>query len=89
MRAVEEGLPVARAANTGISAVFDAHGHELARLGWNRQGVLAVSLGGALPVTVFGRWGRWIPILLAMMTLLPALGKWLPGIGRRMAIRRP
>ena len=88
MRAVEEGLPVARAANTGISAAFDAHGHELARLGWNRQGVLAVSLGGALPVTLFGRWGRWSPILLAMMTLLPALGYWLPEIGRRVAIRR-
>ncbi|WP_342630240.1 apolipoprotein N-acyltransferase [Nguyenibacter vanlangensis] len=73
MRAVEEGLPIARAANTGITAAFDAHGHELGRLGWNRQGFLVVSIGGALPVTPFGRWGRWIPVILALGVLLPAL----------------
>lgn len=87
MRAVEEGLPVARAANTGISAAFDAHGHELARLGWNRQGALVVSLSAPLPETFFGHWGRWVPILLATATLLPALGAWVPGIGRRPVMR--
>ena len=32
MRAVEEGLPLLRAANTGITAAFDARGHELAQI---------------------------------------------------------
>ncbi|MFS3134199.1 apolipoprotein N-acyltransferase [Gluconacetobacter sacchari] len=88
MRAVEEGLPVARAANTGISAVFDAHGHEVARLGWNRQGVLVVSLGAPLSGTLFGHWGRWIPILLALATVLPTLGSWMRRAGRRAVARR-
>lgn len=66
MRAVEEGLPVARAANTGISAVYDGRGHELARLGWGLQGVLVHAVPDALPCTVFGRFGRWIPLVLVL-----------------------
>ncbi len=65
MRAVEEGLPLARAANTGISAMFDAHGRELAELGLGRQGTLVTKLPGDLPPTIFARFGLAIPALLA------------------------
>ncbi len=68
MRAVEQGLPLLRAANTGISAAFDARGHELARLGMNRTGVLIVSLPAALPATPFSRFGLLIPGTLAAIS---------------------
>jgi apolipoprotein N-acyltransferase len=73
MRAVEEGLPLMRAANTGITAGFDAHGHELGRLGMGEQGVLLVQLPGKLPPTPFARFGLWIPLALALLSLLAGL----------------
>src|ERR1700761_6633121 len=65
LRAVEEGLPLMRAANTGISAVFDAYGREVARLRIDRTGTLLAALPGHLPPTPFARFGLWIPGLLA------------------------
>ena len=73
MRAVEEGLPLIRAANTGISAVFDARGHEVARLGLERAGVVLAPVGGALPPTPFARFGLAIPLTLAAASLLAGL----------------
>ena len=40
LRAVEEGLPLVRAANTGISAVVDPYGRVLASLPARHEGVL-------------------------------------------------
>ncbi|HEY1933879.1 MAG TPA: apolipoprotein N-acyltransferase [Acetobacteraceae bacterium] len=61
MRAVEEGLPLMRAANTGISAAFDAKGRELTHLGIGRMGFLVVSLPAPVPRTLFARFGLLIP----------------------------
>ncbi|HEX4173494.1 MAG TPA: apolipoprotein N-acyltransferase [Acetobacteraceae bacterium] len=69
MRAVEEGLPLLRAANTGISAAFDAHGHELGRIGMQTSGSLSVRLPGALPPTPYARFGLWAPAMAGFVAL--------------------
>ncbi len=48
IRAVEEGIPLIRAANTGISAVFDAYGRNIAQLDLGQQAVLDSRLPQAL-----------------------------------------
>jgi len=56
-RAVEEGLPLARAANNGISALFDPYGRVLGRLDLDAVGVLDEKLPDALPPTLYSRLG--------------------------------
>jgi apolipoprotein N-acyltransferase len=65
LRAVEEGLPVVRAANTGISAVIDPSGRIVTRLELGIEGVLDASLPAALPPTLYARL-RDIPIAVLM-----------------------
>ena len=71
-RAVEEGLPLVRAANTGISAVIDPYGRPLAMLGLGVEGILDSGLPRALPApTLYARWGNAIPAgLLGVVVLL-------------------
>jgi len=69
MRAVEEGLPLLRAANTGISAAFDARGHELTQLSMRRTGTRVVALPAPLPTTTYARFGLALPGLAASVAL--------------------
>jgi apolipoprotein N-acyltransferase len=72
-RAVEEGMPLMRAANTGISAAFDARGHELDRLGMAQTGVLAVRLSGELPQPLYARVGLLLPGSVALISVFVGL----------------
>jgi apolipoprotein N-acyltransferase len=69
-RAVEEGLPLVRAANTGISAVVDGWGRIVRRSRLGETAVLDLELPVALSPTPYARWGNFPVALL----LLAALG---------------
>ncbi len=69
LRAIEQGLPVVRAANTGISAVIDPMGRIVARLGLGVEGVLDSSLPAAIAPTIYARSGD-IPIAMIVAAAL-------------------
>lgn len=69
LRAVEEGLPMVRAANTGISAVFDPLGRYLARLPLGQEGVLQAALPRALGRTPYAIMGDWILAIILIISL--------------------
>jgi apolipoprotein N-acyltransferase len=66
LRSIEEGLPLVRAANTGISAVVDAYGRIVNKLPVAVDGVLDAKLPASIQPTFFAKFGS-----------LPALGIFL------------
>ncbi|HXE03813.1 MAG TPA: apolipoprotein N-acyltransferase [Methyloceanibacter sp.] len=70
LRAVEQGLPVVRAANTGISAIIDPYGRVLGELGLKQEGVVDGLLPEALPITKFVMWGRWVELAVLSLALV-------------------
>jgi apolipoprotein N-acyltransferase len=72
MRAIEDGLPLVRAANTGISAVIDPWGRVLVRLELNRTGVIDTALPQPLEATVFARRGHLSLAVMAVLLVLVA-----------------
>ncbi len=79
LRAIEEGLPLVRAANTGISAIVDAYGRIVASLPIGEEGVLDGHLPAERPPVVFHRVGPAFLLTFLMVSLLLSLS----GKGKR------
>lgn len=77
-RAVEEGIPLVRAANTGISGVVDAYGRIETQSRLGEIAVIDADLPRALPPTYFARFGVVIPALLALIALIPMVQRRRP-----------
>jgi len=83
-RAIEEGLPMARAASGGISAIIDPYGREV-RSTHGRSLFVEAQLPPALQETTLARWG--IFLLPALLALIAAM-RFFPA-GRLPGIRKP
>jgi apolipoprotein N-acyltransferase len=70
MRAVEQGLPLVRAANTGISAVIDPVGRLIASTQLGEETVLDARLPNAIGPTLFARYNVLPLALLTMLVVI-------------------
>lgn len=74
LRAVEEGITIARIANSGISALISKTGNILISLPLNYAGHIDAKLPEIPSVTTFyGTFGNFIPIILALLNITLAL----------------
>jgi apolipoprotein N-acyltransferase len=69
LRAAEQGLPILRAANTGVSAVIDGRGRVLDAIPLGEAGFLDARLPPALSPTLYARFGD-APVLLLALILI-------------------
>ena len=72
LRAIEQGLPLVRVGNTGVTAVYDSRGRITAGLPFEIASYLDAALPAALPITPYARLGE-VPLLMLLAGLAAAL----------------
>ena len=71
-RAIEEGLPLVRSANTGVSTVIDKNGRFIERLEVGEEGVLDINVPIGSKKTIFSIYGNILYILISIFMLMLA-----------------
>ena len=71
--AIEQGLPLMRVANTGITAAIDPRGRIIDSLPMNSVGWLDVDVPAPLPATLYSRTGDW-PATMVLIGGILTLG---------------
>jgi len=69
IRAIEQGLPMIRSANTGISAIIDPYGRIVSSLGLNTEGVVDGPLPKSLPSTLYAKYGDLIVLIFGVFCI--------------------
>ena len=64
MRSIEQGLPMVRVANTGISGLIDPTGRVVKKLELNKSGYIDVALPDGELSTLYSHYGNWTILLL-------------------------
>jgi apolipoprotein N-acyltransferase len=73
VRAIEEGLPLVRAANNGISAVVDPLGRVVGALPLGHEGLLDAALPQPAEITIYARIGDMLFFIVVGATIFASL----------------
>jgi apolipoprotein N-acyltransferase len=84
MRAIENGVPLARSANSGISMAVDAAGRVLGSTGLYERTILTCRVGITPFPTLYTRFGDWFPLACGIVS---AFGILLPILFRKRFVR--
>lgn len=70
LRAIEQGLPMVRVGNTGLTAMIDARGAVTASLPFETVGYVDALLPEAREETFFARFGSWPFVIVILLSCL-------------------
>ena len=73
LRAIETGLPIVRAANTGISGFISPEGEVMQTLGWDQRGILTAEVTPSREVTFYAKAGDYLGRLGTSLWILSLL----------------
>ena len=70
LRSIEQGLPLIRTANTGITGLIDPFGRVVSSINLNEAGFLDIQLPAAINPTIYSKYGINIPIIFIITCLV-------------------